>query len=102
MKEKKENKNEEYFKGHGFFINCKESTYIVSCSMERKLSFKEKLGLFFHLLICKTCRLFKKQTILLNEVFKKMSSADSEAQNFKLSAQEKESMNVLIKKEMES
>ncbi len=42
-------------------LSCKEIGELLSQAMDRKLSFKEQLGLKFHLFICKTCSCYDKQ-----------------------------------------
>jgi len=42
-------------------LSCKEIGELLSQAMDRKLSFRERLGLKFHLFICKTCSCYDKQ-----------------------------------------
>ncbi len=46
-------------------MTCKHATLLLSEAEERKLSTRERRGLRFHVLICTTCRRFKKQLRLL-------------------------------------
>lgn len=50
------------------FISCKEATILVSKKEEGKLSFRKRMALFMHFIICNMCRLFAKQnkTIIKN------------------------------------
>jgi hypothetical protein len=41
-------------------LNCKDISRVVSESFERTLSFGERTGLRFHMLLCGTCRRFQK------------------------------------------
>ena len=41
-------------------LNCKDISRVVSESFERPLSFGERAGLRFHMLLCGTCRRFQK------------------------------------------
>ena len=41
-------------------MSCKEASRLLSESMERKLSFWERIGLWFHLTMCKLCKGFSK------------------------------------------
>ena len=36
-------------------MNCKEATQLMSQRLDRNLSFRERLGLRLHLLICRGC-----------------------------------------------
>lgn len=41
-------------------LNCKDISRVVSESFERRLSFGERIGLRFHMVLCGTCRKFRK------------------------------------------
>ena len=87
-----ENKHTHYFEDIGLNLNCKKATYLLSVSTERKLIFKERVGLFFHFLICKGCRMFKKQFDFLNEVLRKIERSSAEKNFYQLSGEEKKKM----------
>ena len=91
--------HEKYFEDAGLNLNCKKASYLVSVSCERKLSFKEKVGLFFHFIICKGCRLFKKQNFLLNDFLKRKVSAESKI-IFSLNKADKEILQEKINQEL--
>ena len=40
-------------------LNCKDISRVVSESFERPLSFGERIGLRFHMMMCGTCRQFR-------------------------------------------
>lgn len=42
-------------------LRCKQSSLLISQSMERKLTLGERLQLRFHLMICTPCTRFKAQ-----------------------------------------
>lgn len=42
-------------------LSCKQASQLVSQSLERKLSRRERLALRMHLWICKYCRRFSQQ-----------------------------------------
>lgn len=42
-------------------LNCREATQLVSANRDRTLHFGERIGLGFHLLICKWCRRYARQ-----------------------------------------
>ena len=48
-------------------MSCKEVSRLLSESMERKLSFWERMGLWFHLSMCKLCKGFSKDLQQLRE-----------------------------------
>lgn len=92
----KSNAHKDYFEGTGLQQNCKKATWLVSTSFERRLSVKERLGLFFHLLVCSGCRLFKKQVRFLQQ---RLPFAAGKAV-VPLPAEEKEKLNALIRKKL--
>lgn len=46
-------------------LNCKQASQLISQSLDRPLSFSERLQLKVHLLMCDACRRFKQQLNLL-------------------------------------
>ncbi len=47
--------------------NCKEVTRLVSESMERKLPFRKRMGLWMHLSMCKLCGGFRKELQMIQK-----------------------------------
>jgi hypothetical protein len=41
--------------------SCRQAVRLQSAALDRKLSFRERLGLRIHLLLCKWCRRYGKQ-----------------------------------------
>lgn len=65
-----DNKHTHYFANNiGWNLCCKQATYLLLKKEEvKKLSFKEELGLRFHLSICKFCKMFRKQSAIINQM----------------------------------
>ena len=42
-------------------LNCKQASQIISQSLDRPLTLRERLALKFHLIICKYCKRFSQQ-----------------------------------------
>lgn len=63
-----EEKHIHYFEqGTGWNLCCKQATYLLLKKEETfRLSFKEETALKFHMSICKFCKAFRKQSILMN------------------------------------
>jgi hypothetical protein len=54
-----------------FMVNCKEATQMVVLNELHELSFFQRLSLRFHLIMCKVCMYFSKQSKELNEAIKR-------------------------------
>jgi hypothetical protein len=48
-------------------INCKENAQLVTLSSDRPLSWKDRLAMRIHLLICNNCARFVRQMQLMRE-----------------------------------
>ncbi len=59
-------------------MSCKEVSRLLSASMERKLSLWERIGLWFHLTMCKLCKGFSKDLQQLREAARR-HAADVES-----------------------
>ncbi len=66
-------------------MSCKEVSRLLSESMERKLSFWQRVGLWFHLSMCKLCKGFSRDLQRLREAARRHAedvendAADSDA-----------------------
>ena len=49
----------------GLMKNCKETSLLVTQSMDRKLTWTERTGMRIHLAVCHNCARFMKQMQLL-------------------------------------
>lgn len=56
-------------------LTCKEVTYLLSESQDRKLTLSEKMQLEMHLAMCKGCTNFKSQMKFLREACKRYVKA---------------------------
>ena len=50
-----------------WMFNCKEVTQIVSESLDRKLPPYQRMGIRFHLFMCRFCWRFRKQLLILRK-----------------------------------
>jgi len=49
-------------------LNCREVTQLASEALDRKLSLKERIGLRFHLMMCKLCTRYVRQLKFMHQV----------------------------------
>lgn len=57
------------------FISCKTASRLVSKSLDCPLSWKDKLALRMHLMICKRCKRFMQQLVKLRIAVKTMMAS---------------------------
>ena len=49
-------------------LTCKDSSKLISKSLDQPLVFKERINLRLHLLICSACRQFERQMNLIHRI----------------------------------
>jgi hypothetical protein len=79
---------------HKLMITCKEATMLSVQKAEIKLSFLDRMRLFIHLLVCQYCRLFDKQTKMIDKIISNWKT------DKKLSDLEKNSLQNIIEQEL--
>ena len=60
-----------------WLFNCKEVSLLVSQSMDHKIGLSKKIGVRFHLLMCKHCARFENQLTLIRSLLKKSSTTST-------------------------
>ncbi len=60
-------------------LSCKDVTRKISQAQDRRLTFRERLSIRLHLLICYACRRFVKQVTILTAVSQRLLSDDSKS-----------------------
>jgi hypothetical protein len=63
--------------------NCKQATFLIEKKSIKKLSFRETVELRIHLYGCSFCRLFSKQSKVINEMVQELFR-DSMQSNIRL------------------
>ena len=74
--------------------NCKQATFLIEKKSIKRLSFREAVELRIHLFGCSFCRLYKKQSRVINQMVQELfrSAAHPELrldENFKKELQDK-------------
>jgi len=65
--------------------SCDEVSRLTSMAMDENLSFRQKIGIKAHLMMCKWCRNFHKQMHLMRKVIHKGSNNPSDSKKTSLS-----------------
>ena len=58
-------------------ISCKEATYFIDKKQGGKLTFKQKLDLKVHLLICSICKAYDKQSSAFSKLLRLKASDEA-------------------------
>lgn len=75
---------------HFFFLSCYKATELIEKKLHIKLSFKEKMQLKIHKSMCSACRLYDKQSIVIDDALKKKHKITKvNIEELKLSIKEK-------------
>lgn len=75
---------------NALILSCKKATELVEKKQVTGLSFFEGFRLSTHLLLCRACRSYEKQSLLLDKIFERMfGSPKEEMQQFDQTAKEK-------------
>lgn len=56
---------------HFLMLSCKEATFLIEKKLNDKLTFREKVQLKIHLVICKHCIAYNKKAIYLHKVLQR-------------------------------
>jgi len=62
-------------------LTCKQTARLVSMSHDKRLSWRERLQVRFHLLVCDACRNFRQQMRFLREATRHLAQAQPELDN---------------------
>ena len=66
-------------------LTCKQASQIISQSLDRNLSWQERLTLCLHLFICKYCKRFSQQLTTLRVTLKRMNETVENDTNITMS-----------------
>lgn len=62
-------------------LTCKQTARLVSLSYDKRLSWRERLGVRLHLLACEACRNFTRQMRFLREATQRFAREQPETDN---------------------
>ena len=60
-------------------MSCKKAAKIASDSLERRLTFRERVGLVMHTWMCRACTLYTKQLRTIKQVARKYADEEARA-----------------------
>jgi Putative zinc-finger len=81
-------------------LSCKEVARLVSASLDGGLSFRQRLALRVHLLLCSGCCRFRRQMLFLREAVGRHTGADAPDDANGLSAEARERIRRALEREV--
>ncbi len=55
-------------------LNCKGMTKLISDSLDRKITLRQKMELWLHIMMCRFCRRFRSNAITLKKLLQRQES----------------------------
>jgi len=77
--------------------NCNKATFLIEKRMLDKITLRERVELYIHLITCLPCRLFAEQSQNINQMVKQLFQKPV----VKLGEDEKQQMHTLIEQEID-
>ena len=77
-------------------LTCKQASQFISASLDRPLTFRERLILRFHLFICKYCARFNQQMIMMRNIVNNMVIATEQNEQIEIPKELKERIAKLV------
>ncbi|HEY0268306.1 MAG TPA: zf-HC2 domain-containing protein [Methyloradius sp.] len=66
-------------------LSCKEASRLISQSLDRQLTVRERLSLRFHLLLCDMCTAFRRQLGVIRLAVRRYKTQIENNENIRLS-----------------
>ena len=88
-----------------WIFSCKKITEMVSDSMDRKLPLSRRMGIRFHLMMCRFCRRYQQQLLFIREILRsgcKSSDRESIASGLSGKARDRIKKNLTIHQDINS
>lgn len=63
-------------------LSCREATRLISQSLDEPLPFRRRMGLKFHLLMCRFCSRYQKQMLLIREATRSIAEGEQRGMAF--------------------
>lgn len=55
-------------------LNCKQNSELLSQALDRPVTFREKLAMNFHLMMCRGCRNYEKQLAFIHKAARELTN----------------------------
>jgi hypothetical protein len=65
-------------------LNCKQASRLLSQSLDRRLSWRERMGLRLHLMMCDVCQRFGRQIVMMRRAVRLMVNAKEQDEQVRL------------------
>ncbi len=81
-----------------WMFRCEDISRKISQSMDKQLPWHQRIAIWFHLMMCRYCQLFRRQMILLREISRfKGLPGSHDASSEKLSDETKEKIKAKLR-----
>lgn len=70
-------------------LSCKQASQLLSQSLDRRLSWRERMGLRLHLMVCDVCQRFGRQLAIMRSAIRIMVQAGEQDEQVRLPAEAK-------------
>lgn len=67
-------------------LNCRETTQLISKSLDRHLTWRERFAVNLHLVICKYCKRFSQQLVVMRTALNRIAQLVENDHNIQLPA----------------
>jgi len=81
--------------------NCREATWFYSRSLDGAVPLSARLGTRIHLLLCKRCRRYSRQTLFLRAACRRIQNSRPPKPHFAMPAEMRSSLQARLRQEME-
>ena len=80
--------------------NCRHATFLIEKKQIEKLTIREKLELQIHLMGCSVCKIFQRQSIIINQMVRNIFTNQETSSSLKLDDPFKKALQERIEAEL--
>ena len=70
-------------------LDCQQASQLISKSLDRQLSWRERFAVLLHLLFCKYCKRFSQQLVTMRNAINRLSQSIENNADIRLPAETK-------------